>query len=420
MTTLPASETDSIEIPSFPMSRSGCPFDPPPGLQRADAPIRRVRLWDGSTPWLVSRYAETRALLADPRISANTRIDGDRIHPGYPFYSEAFRDKHREDLKQGRPVGIFALDDPDHARLRRMVTAPFAVKRLEALRPVIQRIVDERIDKLLAGPKPADLVREFALPISSLTICELLGVPYADHDFFQEQTRIYASGSSSVPDVLAALDVMRDYMGRLVDDKLANPTGDLLSSLIVERLETGDMTRDDVVAMGSTLLDAGHNTTANMIALGTAALLEHPDQLAALRDTEDPKEIAASVEELLRYLTIIRRGPTRVALEDIEVGGVTICEGEGVLMALDAANRDPEVFADPDRLDLRRRAGQHVAFGFGVHQCLGQPLVRVELQVVFGTLFRRIPTLRAAKPVGELDFKADQTVYGVEELPVSW
>ncbi|WP_454812787.1 cytochrome P450 [Paenarthrobacter nitroguajacolicus] len=409
--------TGSIEIPGFPMSRdTGCPFNPPPAQTVADAPIRKVRIWDGSTPWLVTRYAEVRRLLSDKRISSKPRLENGQLHPGFPFFSEAFK----EDQRRGIPLDIFSLDDPEHARLRRMVTASFTLKRVEAMRPIIQRIVDELIDKLLEGPKPADLVQDLALPVSSLTICELLGVPYADHLFFQEQTEISTSRSASLTDVLGALDALRGYMDRLIDEKLANPDDGVMSSLVNERYKTGDISRDEVVEMGFVLLGAGHATTANMIALGTAALLDHPDQLATLRDMTDPKEIAAAVEELLRYLTIIHRGLQRVALEDIEIGGVTIKEGEGVIIALDGANRDAEVFGEPDQLDLRRDARQHVAFGFGVHACLGAPLARVELQVLYTTLLRRIPSLRAVKTAPELNFKHDQTAYGVIELPVSW
>jgi cytochrome P450 len=173
--------------------------------------------------------------------------------------------------------------------------------------------------------------------------------------------------------------------------------------------------------MGVLLLVAGHETTANMIALGTLALLEHPDQLARLRETDDPKLVASAVEELLRYLNITHGGRRRVALADIEISGQVIRAGDGLIMPTDIGNRDPEAFPDdPDRLQIDRDARRHVAFGFGVHQCLGQPLARMELQVVYGTLYRRIPTLRLAADLDEIPFKHDGFVYGVYELPVTW
>ncbi|MDX6235475.1 MAG: hypothetical protein QOG10_290 [Kribbellaceae bacterium] len=398
-------------IPDFPMARAaGCPFDPPPDLRslQAEGPIARVRLWDGSAPWLVTRYAEQRALLADPRISADT------ILPGYPYHSEAFRERRT----QART--FISMDDPEHARLRRMVTAPFAIKRVEALRPAIQRIVDTLIDQMLAGPKPVDLVQAFALPVPSLVICELLGVPYADHEFFQRHSKILISRDQSPTAALEAQGELLDYLDRRVAEKLAHPADDLLSRLATEQVKTGELTQHDVAKMGLLLLIAGHETTANMIALGTLALLEHPDQLAALRDTDNPKLIAGAVEELLRYLSIVHGGRRRVAVEDIEIGDQVIRASDGVIFATEVANRDEAAFADPERLDVHRDARRHVAFGFGVHQCLGQPLARVELQVVYGTLYRRIPTLRLAAELDQLRFKHDALVYGVYELPVTW
>jgi cytochrome P450 len=398
----------SAEIPSYPMARApGCPFDPPPEL-RAEAPVARVRLWDGSTPWLITGYANTRALLADPRISADITL------AGYPHVSPSAR------ARRTRARTFISMDDPDHARLRRMVTATFAVKRIDALRPSIQEIVDEFIDAMLAGPRPVDLVQALALPVPSLVICRLLGVPYADHDFFQLRTRVIVSREQPVERVVAALDELTDYLDRMIADKLANPADDLLSRLAVEQIATGALSRPEAARIGVLLLIAGHETTANMIALGTLALLEHPDQLAALRAADDPALIAGAVEELLRYLTITHLGRRRVALEDIEIGGEVIHAGDGVVLAGEAADRDEHRFSDPDRLDVHRDARGHVAFGFGVHQCLGQPLARVELQVVYGTLYRRIPGLRLAVPLDQVPFKHDAGIYGVYELPVTW
>ncbi|MET8862978.1 cytochrome P450 [Nonomuraea sp. NPDC004580] len=202
-------------------------------------------------------------------------------------------------------------------------------------------------------------------------------------------------------------------------EKLADPADDLLSK-VAARVRDGELTRQEAAQMGVLLLIAGHETTANMIALGTLALLQNPAQLALLRDSDDPKLVAGAAEELLRYLNITHSGRRRVALEDVEIAGQVIRAGEGIIMPNDIGNRDPDVFPDPDRLDVRRDARRHVAFGFGVHQCLGQPLARVELQVVYGTLYRRIPTLAAAVPIEEIPFKHDGQVYGVYELPVTW
>jgi cytochrome P450 len=399
------------DIPEYPMPRAaGCPFDPPPALRalQAQAPITKVRLWDGSTPWLVTRYADQRALLADPRISSDTTA------PGYPHSSAGLRERRTQSRT------FINMDDPEHARLRRMVTAPFMIKRVEALRPAIQRIVDDLIDQMLAGPTPVDLVQAFALPVPSLVICHLLGVPYTDHDFFQRTSKLLINRDTPPEVARQAQDTLNDYLDRLITDKLAHPADDLLSRLALERVSTGELTQPELTRMATLLLVAGHETTANMIALGTLALLQHPDQLAALRASTDPAFISSTVEELLRYLTIVHSGRRRVALADIEIDGLLIHAGDGVILANEAGNRDEQAFPDPDVLDLHRDARAHVAFGFGVHQCLGQPLARVELQAVYGTLYRRIPTLRLGADLADIPFKHDGVVYGVYELPVTW
>ncbi|WNE97776.1 cytochrome P450 [Streptomyces luomodiensis] len=394
-----------------PMPRAaGCPFDPPPALMalQTDSPISRVRIWDGTSPWLITRHDHLRTLLGDPRVSA------DPTRPGYPHRTAGMKASD-----QARQT-FLTMDDPEHARLRRMVTAPFAVKKVEALRPSVQKIVDDLIDGMLAGPKPVDLVEAFALPVPSLVICELLGVPYEDHDLFQRNTKVVVRRTSTSEEVLAAQRELADYLDDLLTVKRARPADDLLSVLATERVATGEMTQRHAAETGVLLLAAGHETTANMIALGTLALLRNPDQLALLRDAEDPKTVAGAVEELLRYLNITHSGRRRVALEDIEVGGEVIRAGDGIIFANDIANRDPEAFPEPDRLDISRDARRHVAFGYGVHQCLGQPLARLELQVVYSTLYSRIPTLALATGFDQVEFKHDGIVYGVYELPVTW
>ena len=398
----------SDAAPEFPMPRDArCPFDPPPGLKelQGKGPLARVRQWDGSEPWLVTRYAEQRPLRGDPRVSA------DPDQPGYPT-------KASPEAGEGK-LGFIMMDDPEHARLRRMVTAPFAIRRIEALRPTVQRIVDGLIDGMLAGPAPADLVEVFALPHPSLVICELLGVPYDDHEVFQSNTKTMVHRGATPEQRGAASREIAAYLAALITERLADPRDDLLSS-IAGRITAGEIDHRQATEMALLMLVAGHETTANMIALGTAALLQHPDQLALLRESDDPEFIASAVDELLRYLNITHLGRRRAVTEDIEIAGQVIKAGEGVIMVNEIANRDPEVFEDPDRLDLTRDARRHLAFSFGVHQCLGQPLARMELQVVYGTLYRRIPTLRLACAPEDVTFKHDAFIYGVHELPVAW
>ncbi|MFI6935245.1 cytochrome P450 [Streptomyces sp. NPDC050287] len=406
--TLTGSTPDAAPpVPEFPMARAaGCPFDPPPALQaqQDEGRLVKVRLWDGSTPWLVTRYEDQRALLLDPRVSA------DITSPGYPLQAPSNGKNN---------ISFILMDDPEHARLRRMVTAPFAVRKVEALRPGVQKIVDDLIDDMLAAGGPLDLVEAFALPVPSLVICQLLGVPYTDHDFFQENSKTLIKRDAAMEDRMAAHGRLIGYLDDLMGRKMTEPGDDLLSGLVA-RVEAGELTRQDAAQMGVLLLLAGHETTANMIALGTLALLENPEQLALLRESDDPKLVASAVEELLRYLNIVHGGRRRAALEDIEIAGQVIRAGEGMIMPNDIANRDPDAFPDPDGLDITRDARRHVAFGFGVHQCLGQPLARMELQVVYGTLYRRIPTLRLAAEVDSLPFKHDGSIYGVYSLPVTW
>ncbi|MDO0909849.1 cytochrome P450 [Streptomyces sp. DT2A-34] len=283
-------------LPEFPMSRQArCPFDPPRALKdlQEKAPLTKVRLWDGSEPWLVTRYADQRAVLGDPRVSADTDT------PGYPTKASA-------EAGEGK-LSFIMMDDPEHARLRRMVTAPFAIKKVEALRPAVQKIVDDLIDEMLAQPGPVDLVEAFALPIPSLVICELLGVPYDDHAMFQENTKTMVRTTATPEERGAATREIAGYLAGQIAKRLTEPKDDLLSS-IAGRVGAGELTHGQATEMALLLLIAGHETTANMIALGTAALLQHPDQLALLRETDDPKLVASAVEELLRYLHITHLG----------------------------------------------------------------------------------------------------------------
>jgi hypothetical protein len=387
-----------------------CPFDPPPQLREVDA-ISQVRIWNGDTPWLITRFDEQRAVLADQRFSTDSRKDG------YPHQaaSAAARVKAPNGFRT-----FIVMDDPEHDQQRKMLTRNFMIKRVEGMRPRVQQIVDGLIDGMLAGPKPVDLVSAFALPVPSLVICELLGVPYTDHGFFQSCSQKFISRETPAAEALAASDELRSYLLDLVAAKQKAPTDDLIGRLVAEKLTAGQLTGEQIADMSLLMLVAGHETTANMIGLGTLTLLEHPELLAELRHTEDPKLIANAVEELLRYLNIVHSGRRRVATEDVEVGGRLIRAGEGVIVVTEAGNRDGTAFPDPDRLDLHRQARHHLAFGYGVHQCLGQPLARMELQVVYGTLYRRIPTLRLAIPFKDVRFKHDMIVFGVHALPVTW
>jgi cytochrome P450 len=405
-----AAATPPADAPDYPLPRSGrCPFDPAEAFKelREEKPLTKVRLWNGSLAWLATRYDDVRDLLADPRMSSDMR------RPGFPAHSAAVsasRQKHRTFLN---------MDDPDHAQQRRLVTRDFMIRRVEQMRPAIQQHVDELLEEFAAMPQPADLVRGVALPVTSAVISQLLGVPYDDHEFFQDRSSKLTSGETDVEEQLQAYEDIRGYLGELVARKRVEPGEDVITHL-AGMVDVGTLTDDELLNMLRLLLGAGHETTANMIALGTLALLENPDQLALLRGDPSREQVAKAVEELLRYLTISHFGRRRVATEDIEISGTLIRAGEGVIAANDAANRDPDAFPNPDVLDLTRDARHHLTFGYGVHQCLGQPLARVELQVVYPSLFRRFPDLRLAVPVEELAFKTHMVFYGLFSMPVTW
>jgi cytochrome P450 len=411
--TLTGTETETVsDIPEYPMGRaSGCPFAPPPEVMELGAvrPLSRVRIWDGSTPWLITGYEEVRTLFSDSRVSVDDR------RPGFPHWNEGMLSTVHK-----RPRSVFTSDAEEHTRFRRMLSKPFTFKRVEGLRPAIQQITDEHIDAMLAGPRPADIVAALALPVPSLVISQLLGVPYEDAEMFQHHANIglarYATGEDTVKGAVN----LNKYLAQLVEAKMENPAEDAVSDL-ADRVKAGELSVKEAAQLGTGLLIAGHETTANMIGLGVLALLQYPEQAAVLRDTDDPKVIANAIEELLRYLSIIQNGQRRIAAEDIEIAGEVIRAGEGIIIDLAPANWDGNAFAEPERLYLHRSgAGQHVAFGYGRHQCVGQQLARAELQIVFHTLLRRIPTLELAVPIEDVPLKHDRLAYGVYELPVTW
>ncbi|MEU1165662.1 cytochrome P450 [Streptomyces sp. NPDC005921] len=299
-----------------------------------------------------------------------------------------------------------------------MMIPAFTVKRASLLRPSIQRIVDELLDAMTAQGPPADLVSAFALPVPSMVICDLLGVPYADHEFFEAQSRRLLRGPTAA-DSQEARARLEGYLGDLVDSKQrdAVPGDAVLDELVHQRLRDGELSRSEVLSLAMILLVAGHETTANMISLGTFTLLQNRERLAELR--ADPALMPAAVEELMRMLSIAD-GLLRVALEDIEVAGETIREGDGVVFATSVINRDESVYDDPDALDWNRPARHHVGFGFGIHQCLGQNLARAELEIALTTLWERLPDLRLAAPPEQIPFKPGDTIQGMLELPVTW
>ncbi|MFC4149652.1 cytochrome P450 [Micromonospora mangrovi] len=407
---IPAALTD---LPLWPPTNLGrdplVPLDPGE-RDRFDAPVTKVRLPTDATAWLVTRHADVRQLLRHPGFSA------DLSRPGFPLLRAL-----PPGALSDRRGGFIRMDGMEHSRLRRMLTAEFMLKSIRRIEPLIRQTVDRTLDDLRDAGPPADLVATFALPLPSMVICHLLGVPYADHDFFQLRSRTLLDRDAAPELVREHVAQLRDYLHRLVEAKCAagDRADDLLSRLARDRVDTGELAVDELVGMAMLLLIAGHETTANMIGLSTLLLLRDvPGRYAALRD--DPDQADTLVEELLRYLSIVRTGLPRLALEDVEIGGQLIRAGEGAIAVLSTANRDPVVFDGPDEFDPYRQAHQHVAFGFGVHQCIGQPLARAELRIALVELARRFPDLRLAAPTGQLPTRDNSIVFGLDALPVTW
>jgi cytochrome P450 len=391
------------DLPVIPLRRAGqCPLAPP--LEFADwrqEPGLRRAMWNGLQVWSVSRYEDIRAALVDPRLSAETLPD---------IFDES----------DNAPPPVFArIDDPEHHRLRRMMTSQFTFRRTEAMRPQIQELVDKYLDAMIDKGPPADIVRDFGLPVPSLVIALLLGVPTEDLELFQHNSTAGLDVNSTDEQRAKGFIEMYAYIQELVARKERDPGDDLISRLITDYVATGQLDYNTVAANGVIMMLAGHETTANMISLGTVALLENPEVFARLGQTDDAAVIANAIEELLRYLSIVHAQVDRIATEDLVLGGQQIRTGDRLLMNLPAGNWDAEFVDSPETLDIARNARGHLAFGYGTHQCIGANLARVEMQVAFATLARRLPGLQLAVPRDELQFK-EADIYGMKGLPVTW
>ncbi|MEU7694058.1 cytochrome P450 [Microbispora hainanensis] len=393
------------EAPPYPQKRT-CPYEPPAGYREIAerGPVLKVTLFDGREAWMVTGYRESREILTHPNLSSQ------RTHPGFPIVAPRFRSQI------ARTLALIAMDPPVHDVYRRYLNPHFSLKSVRRMRPEIERIVAGFVDRIVEHGPPADLVPLLAVPLPSLVICRHLGVPYEDHDFFQDASGKVMLGTEE-ESATAAQDLF-DYIDRLVAEQIKDPSGGLLGTLVRERVVTGDIGHDELVSIALVLLIAAHETTSSSLALGVITLLEHPEQLALLR--EDPDRLPGAVEELLRYIATTDLVATRVAKGDIEIAGHLIREGEGVLVSGTLANRDAAVHRRADELDVLREDSHHLTFGFGIHQCLGQNLARMELEVAFKELFTRIPGIRLAAPVGELPILGAGTVQRVLRLPVAW
>jgi cytochrome P450 len=393
-------------------------LDPPLAYDqlREEQPISRVRFPSGRIGWLVTRFEEGSLVFSDPRLSSQ--------RPRHDVAEEDGVDPNDNDSAEALPPTFNSMDAPDHGAYRRLLSGRFTPKSVQAnLQPYIDTIVTEHLDRietLGASGVPVDLIQHLALPIPCLVICELLGVPYKDRDKFHHATEVMMDTSKRRAERDTGAHWLMEYITKLVADKRADPRSEgLLAELIRKSEEDGSILSDeDLIGIGVLLLFAGHDTTMAMIGLSALTLLTHPVQRQDLAD--HPEKIGVAVEELLRYLTIVQFGLGRTAKEDLEIAGQAIAKGDLIVVAMPAANRDPRAFENPDEPDFDRKMTRHLAFGYGVHQCLGQNIARAELKTILPQLFQRFPGLKLATPLDEVEMDTYGTNYGVKKMLVTW
>lgn len=392
-----------MTVKSFPLPRRSV-FDPPEDYSTGPA-VQEVSLYDGRRAWLVRDHALVREVLGDARFSA------DRSRPNFAFSSPA-----RVALERFA-IPFVALDDPDHARIRRVFTKYFTLRKVEQLRCAIAEIVDGVVDELLALEPPIDFVRTVAVEVPGNVICHVLGIPPERKGVFMGLDAARNSLGTEGDAIEDASQQMLDFAAELIAAKRDEPADDLISKLVADHETEPRITETELLYSVRLLITAGHETTANMITLSVLGLLRRREQWDRL--CGDPDLIPSAVEELLRWVSIFHISPMRLALEDVPLGNHVIPAGDGVIPCSAAANRDPAVFAEPDELDVTRDARGHVAFGFGIHQCLGQNLARVEISEVLAALTRRVPSLDLAVDASEIELR-DYAFLSVTSAPVTW
>lgn len=405
----PQQKRTAPTAPTYPMARTS-PVDPPPALAelRSGRAASRVTLWDGSEVWLVTSHSGVRAVLGDRRFTAVTSA------PGFPMLTRTSA------LVRANPksASFIRMDDPDHSRLRSMLTRDFLARRAEELRPAVRELLDGILAQLVAGERPVDLVAGLAIPVPSRVITLLFGAGDDRREFIESRSAVLIDRGYTPDQVAAARDELDGYLRELVEDRLADPGGDLISRLVLDQVRPGNLTVGELVPMCRLLLVAGHGTTTSQASLSMLSLVTDPKLADAL--TEDPALLPKAVEELLRFHSIVQNGLARAAVADVQLDDVLIRAGEGVVLSLSAGNRDERVFPDPDRIDPHRDARRHLAFGHGMHQCLGQWLARVELEEILAAVLRWMPGAKLAVPFEELDFRHEVSSYGLGALPVTW
>ncbi|KIW60730.1 hypothetical protein PV05_00924 [Exophiala xenobiotica] len=407
--TLKASMATQTGPPRFPFSRPRA-AEPPAEYARLrkTEPVSRVTLWDDSHPWLVVKHKDITKVLTDDRLSKQ------RQRSGFPEMSAGGKE-----AAKNKPTFV-DMDPPEHTRQRGLVEPVFSKESVQAMRPQIQATVDRLLDKMLAkgGKEPVDLVESFALPVPSFVIYGILGVPLEDLEFLTQQAAVRSNGSATALEASRANQVLLDYLASLVEKRMKQPENDLISKLVTEQVKPGNLSQDGAVQIAFLLLVAGNATMVNMINLGVVTLFEHPEQLKELKN--DPGLAHNFVEELCRYHQGSAMATRRVAKVDVEYGGKQIKAGEGIIAACQSGNRDEEVFPDPDKFDIHRQFDPQdsLGYGYGAHRCIAEHLAKAELEIVFATLFHKLPNLKLAIPLDQVEYTPPTMDIGIPRLPV--
>ncbi|BAC70605.1 cytochrome [Streptomyces avermitilis] len=399
--------SEPIAFP-FPDPPSVCELPPELAEIRDGQSVVEVKFPDGISGWMVTKHADVRKVLVDSRFSSKVMATA----------AAAMSETETGKLMNESLVG---MDAPEHTRLRKLVTKAFTARRVETLRPRITELVGQLLDELETLPRPVDLVKNFSVPLPVRVICELLGVPAGDQDTFHAWSNALLGDWQQVVEKEAATVSLVNYFGELIAVKRENPADDLISELIAISDGDSTLTEREIIALSIGILSAGHETTANQISMFLVTLLHNPEELDKLRDNREA--IPKAVDELLRFVPLTTTGGIipRLTTAEVELsGGQVLPAGAVVLPAVATANRDPEVFEDGERLNVTRENNPHLAFGAGIHHCLGAQLARIELQEALGAILDRMPQVRLAVPESELRLKSASIIRGLESLPITW